>query len=77
MIPTIEGQKTLGLVQLPGMMTGQIIAGANPIAAVRLQLLIVFTTMTSAILTSVLLSLFIYPALFTRQQQLNTEAWER
>jgi putative ABC transport system permease protein len=33
--------------------------------------------MTSAILTSVLLSLFIYPALFTRQQQLNTEAWER
>ncbi|KEO78878.1 iron export ABC transporter permease subunit FetB [Paenibacillus polymyxa] len=77
MIPTIEGQKTLGLVQLPGMMTGQIIAGANPIAAVRLQLLIVFTTMTSAILTSVLLSLFIYPALFNRQQQLHTEAWER
>ena len=35
LIPTIEGQKTIGLVQLPGMMTGQIIAGADPIQAVR------------------------------------------
>ena len=37
LIPTIEGQKTIGLVQLPGMMTGQIIAGADPVQAVRFQ----------------------------------------
>lgn len=42
MIPTIDGMKTVGLVQLPGMMTGMIIAGANPIVAVRYQILIVF-----------------------------------
>lgn len=30
MIPTIESQKTIGLVQLPGMMSGQIIGGADP-----------------------------------------------
>ena len=30
-IPTIEQQKTIGLVQLPGMMSGQIIAGADPL----------------------------------------------
>lgn len=76
MIPTIDGQKTLGLVQLPGMMTGQIIAGADPITAVRFQLLIVFTTMTSAIITSILLSLFIAPSLFNKQQQLQTEPLE-
>ncbi len=35
MIPTIDAMKTVGLVQLPGMMTGQIIAGANPIEAVN------------------------------------------
>lgn len=29
MIPTIDGMKTVGLVQLPGMMTGMIIAGAS------------------------------------------------
>lgn len=30
MIPTLESQKTLGLVQLPGMMTGQILAKRGP-----------------------------------------------
>lgn len=70
MIPTIDGQKTIGLVQLPGMMTGQIIAGADPITAVRFQLLIVFTLMTSAIITSILLGLLIAPSLFNKQQQL-------
>ncbi|MCI4170627.1 ABC transporter permease, partial [Bacillus spizizenii] len=39
MIPTQESQKTLGLVQLPGMMTGPIIAGADPSQEVRVQLL--------------------------------------
>lgn len=34
MIPTIESQKTVGLVQLPGIMSGQIIAGADPVRAV-------------------------------------------
>jgi len=32
----------LGLVSLPGMMTGQILAGANPIDAVRYQIVIYF-----------------------------------
>ena len=40
MIPTIESQKTIGLVQLPGMMSGQIIAGADPVQAVQFQLLL-------------------------------------
>ncbi len=43
MIPTIDSAKTTGLVQLPGMMTGQIIAGADPVQAVRYQLLILFS----------------------------------
>lgn len=73
MIPTIDGQKTIGLVQLPGMMTGQIIAGADPITAVRFQLLIVFTLMTSAIVTSILLGLLVAPSLFNKHQQLQME----
>ncbi len=42
MIPTINSMMVMGLVSLPGMMTGQILAGANPIDAVRYQILIVF-----------------------------------
>lgn len=32
----------LGIVALPGMMSGQILAGVNPLLAVRYQLLICF-----------------------------------
>lgn len=64
MIPTIESQKTIGLVQLPGMMSGQIIAGASPIQAVQFQLLILFLLLTTAAITSITLGLLSYPALF-------------
>jgi putative ABC transport system permease protein len=69
MIPTIDSTKTTGLVQLPGMMTGQIIAGADPIQAVRYQLLILFAIMAAAALTSVALALLLYPSLFNAYQQ--------
>ncbi|GIN64145.1 UPF0014 membrane protein YjkA [Robertmurraya siralis] len=71
LIPTIEGQKTIGLVQLPGMMTGQIIAGADPIQAVKFQLLIVFLIMSAATLTAIILGFLIYPSLFNKEQQLE------
>lgn len=76
LIPTIEGQKTIGLVQLPGMMTGQIIAGADPIQAVRLQLLIVFLIMSAASLTAIILGFLVYPSLFNKNQQLDIQAWK-
>lgn len=76
LIPTIEGQRTIGLVQLPGMMTGQIIAGADPIVAVRLQLLIVFMIMSAASLTAIILGFLTYPGLFNRNQQLDILAWK-
>ncbi len=40
MIPTINGMAAAGLVSLPGMMTGQILAGADPEMAVRYQIMI-------------------------------------
>lgn len=69
MIPTIESQKTMGLVQLPGMMSGQIIAGADPIQAVQFQLLILFLLLTTAAVTSVILGFLSYPSLFNKQMQ--------
>ncbi|CAM4109412.1 ABC transporter permease [Lederbergia lenta] len=70
MIPTVESQKTIGLVQLPGMMSGQIIAGADPIQAVQFQLLIVFLILTNAAVTSVMLGFLSYPSLFNERMQL-------
>lgn len=71
MIPTIDGMKTVGLVQLPGMMTGMIVAGANPVEAVRYQMLIMFALASSAALTSILLSLISYRLWFTREDSLK------
>lgn len=71
MIPTIDGMKTVGLVQLPGMMTGMIIAGANPVEAVRYQILIVFAFTSSAAITSILLSTLSYRQWFTKDLRLR------
>ncbi len=42
MIPTINAMAAAGLVSLPGMMTGQILAGNPPVEAVKYQILIMF-----------------------------------
>lgn len=73
MIPTIESQKTIGLVQLPGMMSGQIIAGADPLQAVQFQLLVLFMLLSSAAISSVLLGFLSYPTLFNQQMQFIKE----
>lgn len=72
MIPTIDGMKTVGLVQLPGMMTGMIIAGADPVEAVRYQILIVFAFPSSAAITSIILSLLTYRQWFTSDMRLRS-----
>jgi putative ABC transport system permease protein len=40
MIPQINGLLAVGLVALPGMMTGQILSGVSPLIAVKYQILI-------------------------------------
>ena len=42
MAPILNSMATTGIVALPGMMTGQILAGADPILAVKYQILIMF-----------------------------------
>ncbi len=40
MIPTLNAMAAAGIVSLPGMMTGQILAGTPPVEAVKYQILI-------------------------------------
>ena len=42
LIPIINAMAAAGVVSLPGMMTGQILAGAEPVEAVKYQILIMF-----------------------------------
>ncbi|MCT4781705.1 MULTISPECIES: ABC transporter permease [Exiguobacterium] len=69
MIPTVEAQKTMGLVQLPGMMSGLIIGGADPMEAVLYQLLILFLILTTATISAVMVGYLAYPRLFNEKLQ--------
>jgi putative ABC transport system permease protein len=42
LIPIIQAMATAGIVSLPGMMTGQILAGSPPMEAAKYQLMIMF-----------------------------------
>ena len=48
LIPQINALLAVGLVSLPGMMTGQILAGASPLDAVRYQIMVMAMILGSA-----------------------------
>jgi len=54
LIPTINSLFAVGLVSLPGMMTGQILSGVSPLIAVRYQIMIMLMLFASSGLTSAL-----------------------
>ena len=58
--PILASMATTGLVSLPGMMTGQILGGVDPIIAVKYQIAIliaIFATLTISVATSISLTL--------------------
>jgi len=54
LIPTINSLFAVGLVSLPGMMTGQILSGVSPLIAVRYQIMVMLMLFASSGLTSAL-----------------------
>ncbi|NIW43754.1 MAG: ABC transporter permease, partial [Gammaproteobacteria bacterium] len=56
--PTLASMMTMGIVALPGMMTGVILGGASPDVAIKYQIMImiaiVVSTFTSVVLTLLL-----------------------
>ena len=48
LIPQVNAFLAVGLVALPGIMTGQVIAGADPMEAVRYQIMVMAMVMGSA-----------------------------
>jgi len=57
-IPTINALFAVGLVSLPGMMTGQILSGIDPLIAVRYQMMVMLMILgSSGISVAIYLSL--------------------
>jgi putative ABC transport system permease protein len=71
LIPTINGLMVVGIVTLPGMMTGQILAGSSPLTAVRYQIVVVFMQAAAVAITTTLVTRWYRRTFFTPALQLK------
>jgi len=70
MIPSINALMTVGLVSLPGMMTGQILAGSDPLVAIKYQIIVMLMIVASTAIGSVLIVHVVRRRCFTRAHQI-------
>ncbi len=71
MIPHIDTTKTVGLIKLPGAMTGMILAGASPLEAVQLQIIVMYMLVGATTFTGLGAAWLTYRAFFTDTHQLR------
>jgi putative ABC transport system permease protein len=70
-MPTIDSAKTLGIVSLPGMMTGLILGGASPLMAIKFQIMVTFMILSSASISTMISAYLSYKSFFNKRQQLK------
>jgi UDP-glucose/iron transport system permease protein len=71
MIPLIDSTKTTGIVFFPGTMVGTLLAGADPVDAVRLQLILLWTLLGSVAIAALTAMGLAYRNFFTPAHQLR------
>ena len=75
MIPTINSMMVVGIVSLPGMMTGQILSGTSPFIAVKYQIIIMYLIAFSVAVSAYILTKLRFRRYFTVDHQLREEAF--
>ncbi|WP_018124318.1 ABC transporter permease [Desulfovibrio oxyclinae] len=65
MIPSINSLMGVGLVFLPGMMTGQILAGADPLVSIRYQIVVMLMLVAATAIGSVLVTRLVFRRCFS------------
>jgi putative ABC transport system permease protein len=73
--PVIDNAKTVGLIALPGAMTGLIMGGASPLQAIQLQIVVMNMLMGASTLSSILSTYLFWPAFFTNASQLKDKVF--
>ena len=69
MTPIINSMMVVGIVSLPGMMTGQLLSGVSPLQAVRYQIVILFLIATATALGTLGVVLLGYRRAFNADHQ--------
>lgn len=70
MIPTINSMMAVGMVFIPGMMTGQIISGSDPLTAIKYQIMVMIMLSGSTALGTLIAVLLIRKRCFNKAEQL-------
>jgi ABC-type iron transport system FetAB permease component len=70
LLPTVNTMAAMGIVSLPGMMTGQILSGTEPVIAVRYQIAIMCAITGAVAFTTYLILIQGYRRYFTTAHQL-------
>ncbi|UCD63203.1 MAG: iron export ABC transporter permease subunit FetB [Candidatus Zixiibacteriota bacterium] len=71
MMSMLNFMKTVGIVALPGAMTGMILAGAEPLDAVLLQIIVAYMLLSAVTITSIMAVELTVRRFFTRCHQLQ------
>jgi len=71
LLPTINFMMVVGIVQIPGMMGGQIIGGADPLDAALYQILVAFQLAAAAMISCFVVSRLTFRRTFTPSHQLR------
>lgn len=70
LIPTLNSMMVVGIVSLPGMFTGQVLAGNNPLDAASYQILILFMIALANLIVTLLITEGVYRHFFNENAQL-------
>ena len=76
MIPSINSMMGVGIVFIPGMMTGQIIAGADPMTSIKYQIIVMLMLVGSTALGSILVLSIVRRLCFSTAHQLKVSLGE-
>ncbi len=66
-LPTLATMCAAGIVQIPGMMSGQILAGADPVVAAKYQIVVLLMMSAATTLAIVMISLLTFRKRFSRE----------
>jgi putative ABC transport system permease protein len=73
LVPTINRVAVLGVVTIPGLMSGMIIGGASPIEAAVYQVVVFMMLLTAAFFTSIVTNYLFIKQFFTADDQIDLE----
>lgn len=70
MLPIVDQTKVVGLVALPGAMTGMLLAGASPASAIKLQMVVMYMLLGGNAFAALVAGRLTVARLFTADHQL-------